>query len=82
MVFNAGKDYLMAKAGEVTPQNEHFLYSVYLDALQHTFSTVVNAKISMFAKQRHVEQIKEELAEVQNYLNNAPPEAASWEKND
>jgi glycosyltransferase involved in cell wall biosynthesis len=82
MVFNAGKDYLMAKAGEVTPQNEHFLYSVYLDALQHTFNTVVNAKISMFAKQRHVEQIKAELAYVQNYLNNAPPEPASWEKND
>jgi hypothetical protein len=82
MIFNAGKEYLMAKAGELTPQNEHFLYSVYLDALQHTFNTVVNAKISMFAKQRHVEQIKAELAEVQNYLRSAPPEAALWEKND
>lgn len=81
IIFNAGKDYLFAKAGEVTPQNEHFLYSVYLDALQNTFNVVVNARISMFRKNQYVEQIKAELAEIQNYFKNADPDAASWEKN-
>jgi glycosyltransferase involved in cell wall biosynthesis len=72
ILFESAKDFLIAKIGSVTPENEYFLYSVYINAVQDTLKVLMTAQMSDHEKLSHVAQIKLELAEIQEYFATHP----------
>jgi len=73
VLFDAAKDFLMAKAGSISPQNEHFLYGVYLNAIRDTLRVLAAAQIPDSEKMEHVGYIKAEMDEIQRYFDTVHP---------
>ena len=73
LLFDAAKDFLMSKVGFISPHNEHFLYSVYLNAIKDTLGVLVRAQISDSEKMEHVRYLKVEMDEIQSYFSTLPP---------
>jgi glycosyltransferase involved in cell wall biosynthesis len=74
VLFDAAKDFLMTKVGFVSPNNEHFLYSVYLNAIKDTLQVLLTAKIPDGEKLEHARYLKSEIDEIQRYFSTLPPQ--------
>jgi len=68
VLFDATKEFLMTKVGHVSKQNEHFLYSVYLNAIKDTLQLLMTAKIPDSEKMEHVKYLKVEMDEIQRFF--------------
>jgi glycosyltransferase involved in cell wall biosynthesis len=77
ILFDAAKDFLVAKVGSVSPGNEHFLYSVYLNAIRDTLQVLLTAKIPDADKIEHARYLKGEMDEIQRYFSTLPPQQSS-----
>jgi len=68
VMFDAAKEFLIAKVGHVSPGNEHFLYSVYLNAIKDTLQVLLKAEIPDAEKMEHVKYLKVEMDEIQRFF--------------
>jgi len=72
ILFDAAKQFLITKVGSISPNNEHFLYSVYLNAIQDTLRVLITAQISDAEKMEYVRYLKVEMDEIQRYFSTLP----------
>jgi glycosyltransferase involved in cell wall biosynthesis len=77
ILFDASKEFLLAKVGSISPQNEHFLYSVYLNAIRDSLRVLLTAQMPDAEKLGHARYLKGEMDEIQRYFSTLPPQQAS-----
>ena len=77
ILFDAAKDFLMSKVGHISPHNEHFLYSVYLNAIRDTLQVLMTAQMPDSEKIEHARYIKGEMDEIQRFFATLPADPSS-----
>jgi glycosyltransferase involved in cell wall biosynthesis len=69
VLFDVSKDFLMEKAGRVSPVNEYFLYVTFLGSVKETLDVVMKSEMPVEEKLSHVRHLQAEINEIQRFMN-------------